>query len=73
MGPMHPPESLHCHVLGRSGIAHDAQNPTVDGALMQSEERFEGIQVALPKLVEDAASLVLHLRCPSLYPYVRYS
>ena len=30
-------------------IAHDAQNPTVDGALMEPEERLKCVHIALPE------------------------
>jgi hypothetical protein len=37
---------------------------------MHAKKRLEGVHVALPKPVEDAASLVLHLRF-SLLPFLR--
>ncbi len=73
MRAVHPPEGLDCHILCRARIAHDAKHPAENRPLMCAEKRLEGVHVALPKPVEDAASLVPHLQFPFLTSsYVQY-
>jgi len=43
MGPVNAPKGLHGQILGRGRIAHDAQQPAVDSALVEAEKGFEGI------------------------------
>ena len=48
-----------------AGIADDAENPAVDGALMLAEERFEGIEIALPEPIEYASIARQSLAVPA--------
>jgi hypothetical protein len=64
VGLVDAPESFHGQFLGRRRIAHDAQNPSVNLTLMLAEERLEGIQIALPKLIQDAARVIPHPLVP---------
>ena len=54
---MDAPEGLDREVLGCRGIADDAQDPAVDGTLMLAEERFEGVEIALPEPIQNVARI----------------
>ena len=70
MSTVHPPEGLYRDVFRCAPVAHNPQHPAKDRPLMHVKKSLEGVNVALPKPVEDAASLVLHLRF-SLQPFLR--
>ena len=44
---MDAPERFDGQIFGRGGVAYDAQDPTVNGALMLAEHGLEGVDVAL--------------------------
>jgi hypothetical protein len=41
-----PRLQIHARAGSDGWVADNAQNPAVDGALMEAEERFEGRQIA---------------------------
>jgi hypothetical protein len=47
---MDAPEGFDGEVFGGSRIANDANDPTVDLALMRAEQRLEGVEVAVTEL-----------------------
>jgi hypothetical protein len=61
---VHSPKGFNRHVFGRSRVAHDAQHPSIDGSLVVSKQRLEGVHLALAKPVEDVAFIALHCRFP---------
>jgi hypothetical protein len=61
---MHAPECLHGHLLGCVGVADDAEDPAVNGSLVEAKERLEGVDTTFLELIKDAACAVLHLRSP---------
>ncbi len=52
MSAVDAPESFYRDVFGDRWIAHDAENPAVDIALMLAEQRLKRIDVALGKLLQ---------------------
>jgi hypothetical protein len=46
---MDAPECLDREIFSGGRITDNAEDPAVNGALMLAEERFEGIEIALPE------------------------
>jgi hypothetical protein len=71
MRPVNSPEGLHRQVFGGARVADNAQNPSINGALMHAEEGFKSVQVALLEPAQDVICFVLHPPFPLLFTLTR--
>jgi hypothetical protein len=46
------PERFHCDVFRCAWVAHHAQDPPEDSALMLAKEQLERIEIALPEPIQ---------------------
>jgi hypothetical protein len=66
------PKGFDSEVLGSGWIADEANDPTVDFALMPTEQRLEGVEVAVTELPQHVRWLFQHWHLLPFYIRLRH-
>jgi hypothetical protein len=59
-GAIDPPKRFYRQIFGFGGIANDAEDPQVDGALMEPESCLERVRIALPEEIQNVRGTIRH-------------